>query len=203
MSCAFNLDVCNMLFSVSCIYPSTMRYCEGYLSDRQGYNFLTDEPTVVGFVFRETWANTKGVKNMSCAFNLDVCNMLFSVSCIYPSTMRYCEDYLSDRQGTHVIAITQSDIDAERENCIKEEAGVDPSLLTCSDSHMEIITLLRKIADYITQYNRALMHGSAICVDGKAYIFTALSGTGKSTHTALLRKLLGDRCTMILSLIHI
>lgn len=134
---------------------------------------------------------------MSYAFNLDVCNMLFSVSCIYSSTMRYCEDYLSDRQGTHVIAITQSDIDEERENCIKEEAGVDPSLLTCSDSHMEIITLLRKIADYITRYNRALMHGSAICVDGKAYIFTALSGTGKSTHTALLRKLLGDRCTMI------
>lgn len=134
---------------------------------------------------------------MSCTFNVDICNMVFAVSCIYPSTMRYCEGFLTDRHGDHEITVTQSDIDAERENCIKEEAGVDPSLLTCSDSHMEIITLLRKIADYLTYYDRALMHGSAICVDGKAYIFTALSGTGKSTHTRLLRKLLGDRCTMI------
>jgi hypothetical protein len=41
------------------------------------------------------------------------------------------------------------------------------------------------------------MHGSAICVDGKGYIFTAVSGTGKSTHTGLLRTLLGDRAVMV------
>ena len=134
---------------------------------------------------------------MSCNFNLNVCNMTFSISCIYPTTKKYCDGFLVEEQGDHSIVVTQADIDAERENCVKEEAGVDPGLLTCSDAHMEIVTLLRKIADYITHHNRALMHGSAICVDGKAYIFTALSGTGKSTHTRLLRKLLGERCTMI------
>ena len=34
-------------------------------------------------------------------------------------------------------------------------------------------------------------------LDGEAYLFTALSGTGKSTHTALWRKRFGDRVTMI------
>lgn len=134
---------------------------------------------------------------MSYTFHMDVCNMVFSVSCVYPSTMRYCESYLVDRKGTHTITISQSDIDAERNNVLKQNSGTDPGLLTSSDPYMEIITLLKKIADYIVHYNRALVHGSAICVDGKAYIFTALSGTGKSTHTRLLREYLGDCCTMI------
>lgn len=134
---------------------------------------------------------------MSCTFSLDVADMVFSVTCVYPSTKRYCEGFIVDEPGEHTIIVTQEDIDAEREKCMEEDAGVDPGLRTCSDAHMEIVTLLRKIADYITHYNRALMHGSAICVDDKAYIFTALSGTGKSTHTKLLRELLGNRCIMI------
>jgi hypothetical protein len=41
------------------------------------------------------------------------------------------------------------------------------------------------------------MHGSVVAVDGAAYMFTARSGTGKSTHAALWRKLLGDRAVMV------
>lgn len=134
---------------------------------------------------------------MSCTFNLDMCNMVFSVSCIYPSTKDYCEAFIVDKPGEHEIIVTQEDLDIERENCLEEGVGIDPSLRNCSDDRLEIVALLRKIADYITHYGRALVHGSAICVDDKAYIFTAVSGTGKSTHTKLLRKLLGDRCIMI------
>ena len=134
---------------------------------------------------------------MACNFNLDVSNMTFSVSCIYPSTMRYCEKFLTDNEGEFPILVTQEDIDAEREKAMDEDTGADPSLRVCSDAHLETVALLRKLADFITGHNRALMHGSSVCVNDKAYIFTALSGTGKSTHTRLLRKLLGDRCVMI------
>ena len=41
------------------------------------------------------------------------------------------------------------------------------------------------------------MHGSVIAVDGRGYLFTAKSGTGKSTHTRLWRELLGDRAVMV------
>jgi hypothetical protein len=34
-------------------------------------------------------------------------------------------------------------------------------------------------------------------MDGVAYLFTARSGTGKSTHTRLWRECFGDRCTMV------
>ena len=36
------------------------------------------------------------------------------------------------------------------------------------------------------------MHSSAICYDGRAYLFSAPCGTGKSTHTSLWQKYLGE-----------
>lgn len=41
------------------------------------------------------------------------------------------------------------------------------------------------------------LHSSAVVVDGKAYLFTANSGTGKSTHTSLWLKLFGDRAYIL------
>lgn len=134
---------------------------------------------------------------MACTFNLDISDMIFSVSCVYSSTKRFCEKFVTEQQGQIFVSVTQKDIDDERERAMERDSGMDPGLRTCSDAHLEIVALLRKIADVITCHNRVFMHGSAICVDGKAYIFTALSGTGKSTHTKLLRQLLGDRCEMV------
>ena len=42
-----------------------------------------------------------------------------------------------------------------------------------------------------------LFHCSAVSVDGQAYLFTAPSGTGKSTHTALWREVFGERAVMV------
>ena len=42
-----------------------------------------------------------------------------------------------------------------------------------------------------------MLHGSTVAVDGKAYLFTAPCGTGKSTHTRLWRELFGARAVMV------
>ena len=58
----------------------------------------------------------------------------------------------------------------------------------------ETLCIYGKICKKIlTLYNGLLFHASAVCIDGNGYIFTAPSGTGKSTHTAYLKELLGDR----------
>ena len=49
----------------------------------------------------------------------------------------------------------------------------------------------------MTKYHTVLFHGSAIAVDGEVYLFTAPSGTGKSTHTRLWRERFGDRAFMV------
>ncbi|MCM1286654.1 MAG: hypothetical protein NC227_10940 [Bacteroides sp.] len=46
-------------------------------------------------------------------------------------------------------------------------------------------------------FNGILLHSSCIVVDGKAYAFSADSGTGKSTHTELWLKYFGERAYML------
>lgn len=44
-----------------------------------------------------------------------------------------------------------------------------------------------------------MLHSSAVIMDGKAYLFTADSGTGKSTHTSLWQKAFGKEKAQILN----
>ncbi len=135
--------------------------------------------------------------NMSQTFNMGICGMTFCVHCIFPYTAKYVGQFLIEDEGEHHIYLTCEDIAQERENSKEENAGIDPSMQIAPDYFLEPVALLRKLADYIPAYNRILMHGSAIAINGDGYIFTAISGTGKSTHTTLLRQLHGENAVMI------
>ncbi len=56
---------------------------------------------------------------------------------------------------------------------------------------------LEKLARGLLQKDVILIHGSAIAYQGRCYVFCAPSGTGKSTHTALWRDLLGEEAYMV------
>ncbi len=49
----------------------------------------------------------------------------------------------------------------------------------------------------ILEHNGCILHSSAIAVDGNAYLFSAYSGTGKSTHTSLWLEHFKDRALII------
>ena len=49
----------------------------------------------------------------------------------------------------------------------------------------------------LLKYNGFMLHASAVCVDDKAYFFSAPSGTGKSTHTGLWLKVFGERARIL------
>ena len=46
-------------------------------------------------------------------------------------------------------------------------------------------------------FDGIMLHSSAVVVDGVAYLFTASSGIGKSTHTSLYIKEFGDRAFIL------
>ena len=100
----------------------------------------------------------------------------------------YCADYLSDASADFSITTTQADIDYERSRA--ERPGY-------SDGYLEELAVYRKISEKMPYYDTILFHGSVIAVDGVAYLFTAASGTGKSTHAALWRKYFGERAVMV------
>lgn len=62
---------------------------------------------------------------------------------------------------------------------IKEQA---PEL---SDETCEYISTGTSFYMQLLRYNGMLLHASAVMLSGRAYLFTAASGTGKSTHTQL------------------
>ncbi len=116
-------------------------------------------------------------------FTLKLAGVAIGVSCQYNSTKEYCRDYLTDAAPDFSVPVSAEDIEAERPYFEEER----------SSRYLETLALYRRISDGLASYGVFLLHGSAIAVDGEVYIFIAPSGTGKSTHTSLWRRLLIPR----------
>ena len=108
-----------------------------------------------------------------------------------------CKDYQTDSTADFVVSTAQADIDYEREKSAREDEAEGIPIRPFSDAYLETLAVYRKIAEKMPDYDTSLFHGSCVSVDGAAYLFTAKSGTGKSTHTRLWRELLGDRAVMV------
>lgn len=68
----------------------------------------------------------------------------------------------------------------------------------CNSFMAESTLILTQICNRILEnYNGFFFHSSSLMLDNEGYLFTAVSGTGKSTHTALWRKLFKDKVVMI------
>ncbi len=66
-----------------------------------------------------------------------------------------------------------------------------------SDGYLQTLVVYRQIAEAAPKFGRLLIHAAVIEYAGKAYAFTAPSGTGKSTHVRLWREVFGDAVTVI------
>ena len=121
--------------------------------------------------------------------------MAASVS--FPATRAYCSGYLSDDIPAFSVVVTPEDLAFEREKSLREAAieGLPEPKLT--DQQLECTALQERIADHLLRHDVLLFHGSAVAVDGVGYLFTAKSGTGKSTHTRFWRETFGDRAVMV------
>ena len=122
------------------------------------------------------------------------------VTTVYDSTVRYCENYILDSADSACdfsVAVTQGDIDYERIKAARQDESEGIPVRKLSDSYLELTAVQRKIAEELFRYDTLLFHGSVVAVDGAAYLFTAKSGTGKSTHTRLWRELLAERAVMV------
>lgn len=117
-------------------------------------------------------------------FIVKLADICIEINSVYPELKNFLKDYLvSDTTPDFSITINEDEILAER------EATSDKQF---SSTYLETLATLRKLAEILPSYNRILMHGASISYHGQAYLFTAPSGTGKSTHIRLWKKYLGD-----------
>jgi hypothetical protein len=130
-------------------------------------------------------------------FTISLAGMSIRISSIYPYIRQYCQEYLTDAEPDFTVTVQQSDLDFEREKTKREFAAEGLPEPNFQDSYLETLAVYRKIAKEMLSHDTILFHGSAIAVDGEGFLFTATSGTGKSTHTRLWREHFGDRAIMV------
>ena len=95
----------------------------------------------------------------------------------------------SNESGKTDIAISVSDDE------IRERLRLSDNL---SEQGAEDVLILSKFCNAVLDgFDGFFFHSSCLELDGEGYVFSAVSGTGKSTHTALWRRHFGNRVTMI------
>ena len=120
-------------------------------------------------------------------FKIKLCNRVIEISAFNDNTRKYCKDFLCEEKPNYFITMTEEDLKNESSNSETGRVYVSE----------EISALYRKIADIFVEENIAVLHGSSFKVNNYAFLIAAKSGTGKSTHTNLLKQLLEEKMEYI------
>ncbi len=135
------------------------------------------------------------VNNMKNIYK--IADKVILINSIYNDVHNYCKDYQYDGKVDFTVTISPQDIEYEKEKSAREDKIENRPVRRYSEGYLEELAVYRKIAEKMIEYNTILFHGSVVSVKDEAYLFTAKSGTGKSTHTRLWRQLFGDKAVMV------
>lgn len=121
--------------------------------------------------------------------NYKIADLNIKIEPIYDSTLKRLSPYLCKESSFDFDATATL---AEIEKCSRSLNGKF-NLEACESS-----VILNKICQKVLRdYQGFFFHSSVLMLNGEAYVFSAKSGVGKSTHTELWRKHFGNRVTMI------
>ncbi|MCH5303959.1 MAG: hypothetical protein J1E41_03765 [Ruminococcus sp.] len=122
-------------------------------------------------------------------FRYKIADIVFDADIRYRNTYNQMKDYLADDEpASFLVEICDEDIEREKKFSPYE----------LSDYLYESTAVYRKfIYKALEKFDAFFFHCSSIAVDNKAIMFTAQSGTGKSTHRNLWLKNYGDKVTVI------
>ena len=121
-------------------------------------------------------------------FTISLAGVGIGVSALYETTKRFCEAYLTEAETAFTVVMEREDIAYERRKTAQEAALEGLPEQDFSDGYLETLALYRKLAKGMLGYDAVVFHGSVLAYEGRAYLFTALSGTGKTTHSRLWLK---------------
>lgn len=120
---------------------------------------------------------------------LNIADLTIKVDNRHSYVEKYSEGFTAPPVETPDIEVVITDEDITNEP--------PPEGMPLPPSFLEVAAVYRKIAEKLPPLDAFVMHGSVIAVDGKAYIFTARSGVGKTTHTRLWLEKLGDKAHVL------
>lgn len=103
----------------------------------------------------------------------------------YKYLVGLCRDFAVDPFDNADISVRVSEEEIDGEIAISQYA--------VSRGYAESICAYRQICKLMpVKFSGFLLHGALIEYEGRGYVFSATSGTGKSTHIAIWQKVFGD-----------
>jgi len=113
-------------------------------------------------------------------FVADLSDMRIGIQCGDEFTKEKCKNYILESDSVPDFSIEVNPQEVMKE----DERGF-------SFGYRESITVYEKIAEKLPLFGRCVFHGAVITMNDDGYLFTAASGTGKSTHILLWKEYLG------------
>ncbi len=107
----------------------------------------------------------------------------------YEKTIKRAEKYLINENNLPDITVNATD---EQLKMAVEKFGTDKYI-----DEYEYVIVGNEFHHRLLEFGGMMLHSSCVSVEGKAYLFSAKSGTGKSTHTKLWLELLGDKAVIL------
>lgn len=117
----------------------------------------------------------------------------FGVTFYGEYTLKKNAEYETEEKPLFDVSVNKEDIELERETYIK----INNEDFKHPESILEHTAIYRKFVEKAVEYGVVLFHGSAIEYKGRAYLFVAPSGTGKSTHVKLITEVFGTSVSYI------
>lgn len=130
-------------------------------------------------------------------FTIKVAGVSVGVTAMFASTRDYCRAYFTDEAPAFHVATCREDLEFEQQKAREEAVLEGFRFRDFPDPYLERTAIQRKIAEALFDRDILVFHGSVVAVDGQGYLFTAKSGTGKSTHTRFWRETFGERAVMV------
>ena len=130
-------------------------------------------------------------------FTIKLAGVPIGVTAYFETTRDFCRDYLTEEPARFSVRMVKDDLVRESQRSARENVREGLPVQKYPPQYLETLAVYRKIVEALLDHDILLFHGSVIAVDGEGYLFTAKSGTGKSTHTRLWRQRFGDRAVMV------
>lgn len=123
-----------------------------------------------------------------------IADLYIALHCIHPQCYAHMEEFAVEAPPQVDITVETTEEDIAYESALSEKEGGGRH----TPAYFEFLAVCRKLSAALLMRDGFLMHGAVIEYEGKGYLFTAKSGTGKTTHILLWKKLFGaDKVTVV------
>lgn len=123
-------------------------------------------------------------------FTAKIADLTVGISCKHSLIESMCREYLTEVAPMFCVRASEE----HKEKLRNYFLGFSEVF---SDDYLESVAISECIADEVFNYDAAVFHAALISFDGQGVAFAAPSGTGKSTHIKLWRRLFGSRVECI------